>query len=160
MKLIKCPGCRRSRMKKLDGQRVVCRSCSKAKRRVFQFCWACQREWPREASSNDSCILPNCALRAVLLSTKQISDLQSSVRGCPYFRACPKCKALLTHDGDGCPNIVCPQCKEEFCFRCMRPECYDDYDDYETDFDDSDYDIEIQKCVIKNNTEILQELEL
>ncbi|KAG1958926.1 E3 ubiquitin-protein ligase ARIH2-like [Pimephales promelas] len=50
----------------------------------------------------------------------KISDPQSSVRGCPYFRACPGCKALLTHNGRGCPNIVCPHCGRHICFRCLR----------------------------------------
>ncbi|XP_016401491.1 probable E3 ubiquitin-protein ligase RNF144A-A [Sinocyclocheilus rhinocerous] len=147
----KCPSCQRSDIRKLDGQRAVCRTCSKAKRCVFQFCWACQREWPCNASTTNSCMLPNCALRAALLSVKQISDPQSSVNGCPYFRACLGCQALLTHNGEGCPNIICPHCDEEFCFRCLRPECYDDeYDD------DDDDDPDTEPCVIVDNAEIIK----
>ncbi|KAK7173362.1 hypothetical protein R3I93_003246 [Phoxinus phoxinus] len=120
----KCPICQQSDIGKLDGQRAVCRSCSKSKRCVFQFCLACQREWPRDSSTTNSCMLPNCALRAALLSDTKISDPQSSARGCPYFRACPGCKALLTHNGIGCPNIVCPHCGRGFCFRCLRQRCF------------------------------------
>ncbi|KAA0717256.1 hypothetical protein E1301_Tti020833 [Triplophysa tibetana] len=152
-----CPGCHRSRTRKLNGQRVICKTCSKSKECVFQFCYVCQREWPRDAVSTDSCVLPNCALRAALLSAKQIDNPQSSVRGCPYFRACPGCKALLTHDSDGCPNIVCSNCNKEFCFRCMEPECYDDeYDDSDCE----DNDPGMKPCVIKNNSEILRQLGL
>ncbi|XP_056312976.1 probable E3 ubiquitin-protein ligase RNF144A-A [Danio aesculapii] len=153
----KCPGCQGSDdIRKLEGQRAVCKSCSKVKRCVFQFCWACQREWPRDASTTNSCMLPDCALRAALLSVKQIDDPESSVVGCPYFRACPGCKALLTHSGEGCPNIICPNCDEEFCFRCLAPECYDDqYDD-----SDNEEDIEPEPCVIVDNTQCLQDLGL
>ncbi|XP_051749149.1 E3 ubiquitin-protein ligase RNF144A-like [Ctenopharyngodon idella] len=119
----KCPFCQQSDIGILDSQRAVCRSCSKSNRCVFQFCMACQREWPRDASTTKSCVLPDCALRAALLSNTRISDPQSSVRGCPFFRACPGCKALLTHSGIGCPNIVCPHCKTQFCFRCLRRWC-------------------------------------
>ncbi|XP_051981699.1 E3 ubiquitin-protein ligase lubel-like [Xyrauchen texanus] len=161
MNIPKCPGCQQFNIRKLDGQRAVCKSCSKVNRRVFQFCWACQREWPQHALTTDSCVLPNCALRAALLSVKQISDPVSSVRGCPYFRACPGCKALLTHNSVGCPNIICPHCHTEFCFRCMRPQCYDndEYDESDTD-EDEEEDIEIEQCVIADNNEILLNLEL
>ncbi|KAK2911882.1 hypothetical protein Q8A67_004015 [Cirrhinus molitorella] len=158
----KCPGCHRSDIKKLDGQRAVCKSCSKAKRCVFQFCWACQREWPHDASTTTSCMLPNCALRAALLSVKNISDPQSSVNGCPFFRACPGCQSLLTHNGEGCPNIVCPDCDEVFCFRCLRQECFDNeyYDGEYYDDDDDDDDTETEPCVIVDNAEILKDLGL
>ncbi|XP_058630857.1 uncharacterized protein si:ch211-284e13.9 isoform X2 [Onychostoma macrolepis] len=162
----KCPSCQQSDIRKLDGQRAVCRSCSKAKRAVFQFCWACQREWPRSALTTNSCMLPKCAFHAALLSVKQICDPQSSVNGCPYFRACPGCQALLTHNGEGCPNIVCPHCYKEFCFRCLRSQCYDNeyddngYDDTDEYYESDDDDTETESCVIVDNAEILKHLGL
>ncbi|XP_047007921.1 E3 ubiquitin-protein ligase lubel [Ictalurus punctatus] len=120
----KCPGCHQDVVTDSERQCVVCKLCSKAKRRVFSFCWDCQREWPRSTSSNSSCTQPNCALRAALISDKRISDPNSSAKGCPYFRACPACNALLTHNGQGCPNITCPKCSIGFCFRCLRPGCF------------------------------------
>ncbi|KAA0717255.1 hypothetical protein E1301_Tti020834 [Triplophysa tibetana] len=121
MNALKCPGCQKSEdTKQVDGQRAICRSCSGAQRRVFEFCCACQREWVRNSIS---CSLPDCALRAALLSDTQIDDPRSSAKGCPYFRACPRCKSLLTHNGEGCPNITCPKCHEEFCFRCLNQRC-------------------------------------
>uniref|UniRef100_A0A9J7YS22 RBR-type E3 ubiquitin transferase n=1 Tax=Cyprinus carpio carpio TaxID=630221 RepID=A0A9J7YS22_CYPCA len=119
----KCPSCDQSNVGVLDGQCAVCKSCSKSKRSVFQFCLACQREWPRNTPTTNSCMLPNCALRAALLNKTKITDPHSSARGCPYFRACPGCKALLTHNGEGCPNIICPHCSTPFCFRCLRQRC-------------------------------------
>ncbi|XP_062844880.1 uncharacterized protein si:ch211-284e13.9 [Trichomycterus rosablanca] len=120
----KCPICHQSDVKKLGGQCAVCQPCSKSLQRVYRFCWACQREWPNNLSVQSTCTLPNCALRAALLSDKEITDPKSSARGCPYFRACPQCKALLTHNGVGCPNIKCPECKTTFCFRCHRSRCF------------------------------------
>lgn len=120
----KCPGCHQKGVKPSAGQSVVCQSCSKEKRRVFRFCWDCQREWSCISSPNSSCALPDCALRAALLSGGQICDPNSSAKGCPYFRACPNCKALLTHSGQGCPMIHCPECATKICFRCLRPDCF------------------------------------
>ncbi|KAI5085580.1 hypothetical protein C0J45_23690, partial [Silurus meridionalis] len=120
---LQCPGCHQEVATSSKAQCVPCKLCSKVKRRVLLFCWDCQREWPQSASSSSSCTLQNCALRAALLSDTRISDHNSSAFGCPYFRACPRCNALLTHNGQGCPNIECPKCGTEFCFRCLRPDC-------------------------------------
>lgn len=121
---LQCPGCNQNLVPNSEMQSVVCPSCSKAKRRVFRFCWDCQREWPHSASPNSTCAQLKCAIRAALLSDKRISDPDSLANGCPYFRACPKCNALLTHNGIGCPNITCPECFTEFCFRCLRTNCF------------------------------------
>ncbi|TRY96715.1 hypothetical protein DNTS_032199 [Danionella cerebrum] len=128
MNLPKCPSCQGSEVGVLCGQRVVCRSCSQTKCRVFQFCCACQREWPQNASAANICKQPNCAIHAVLLSNDKITDSRSLVKGCPFFRACPGCKALLRHNGTGCPNITCPHCNKRFCFRCLRQQCFGEID--------------------------------
>ncbi|XP_036420244.1 uncharacterized protein si:ch211-284e13.9 [Colossoma macropomum] len=119
----KCPVCHKSDVKKLDGQCVLCLHCSSWLRRVYRFCGACLREWSSDCPVDSTCNLPNCALRAALLSTNRINNPKYSVNGCPYFRACPTCRALLTHTGQGCPNIVCPQCHTSFCFRCLHQIC-------------------------------------
>ncbi|GAA6074576.1 uncharacterized protein si:ch211-284e13.9 [Tachysurus ichikawai] len=170
-----CPDCNKEVVKKSDGQCVVCQSCSEAKRRVFRFCWDCQREWPKTTSAYSACNQPNCALRAALLSDKRISDPNSSAKGCPYFRACPNCNALLTHDGQGCPKINCPKCFTAFCFRCLRQRCI------RTDYDllrlinRTDYELlrlnirthlelqrqqfsDIQECTIVDNSQSLMAL--
>ncbi|KAJ8267155.1 hypothetical protein GJAV_G00139140 [Gymnothorax javanicus] len=117
-----CPRCQQEKAKIVAGQRAVCSLCSKSLQRVYQFCWACQRAWQGENCS-DSCELPWCGLRAALLSAAVFTDPGSSVCLCPFFRACPSCKALLMHSGDGCPCINCPECKTSFCFRCLKEEC-------------------------------------
>ncbi|XP_007258156.3 E3 ubiquitin-protein ligase RNF217 [Astyanax mexicanus] len=123
MSTVKCPECKASDARVLSGQCATCPHCCKTKRRVFKFCTACQREWPKSVSNDEACKLSKCAVRAALLSSECIDIPSSSVEGCPYFRACPSCKMLLTHTGMGCPNIICPQCETEFCFYCLNEEC-------------------------------------
>ncbi|XP_076867019.1 uncharacterized protein LOC143518424 [Brachyhypopomus gauderio] len=120
----KCPLCLGSDTVKLNGHRAMCRRCSKSKRAVYSFCWACLREWPNSAKADGCCRLANCALRAALLSDERITDTSSRTKGCPFFRACPECNTLVTHNGVGCPNVTCPRCSTEFCFRCLRQECF------------------------------------
>ncbi|KAG7464617.1 hypothetical protein MATL_G00167330 [Megalops atlanticus] len=117
---IQCPRCHRQGVKPSGGQRTPCVSCSKELKRIYHYCCACKREWPRGATGEKSCTLPGCETRAALLSPQTITVPHSSVYGCPFFRACPQCKALLTHTGQGCPNIVCPHCRTQFCFRCLK----------------------------------------
>ncbi|KAF4113110.1 hypothetical protein G5714_005655 [Onychostoma macrolepis] len=80
MNVPKCPSCHQSDVRVLDGQYAICKPCSKLKRSVFQFCLACQREWPRNSPTTDSCTLPNCSLRAALLSNTEITDPHSSTQ--------------------------------------------------------------------------------
>lgn len=156
---LQCPGCRQEVVPKSDGQCVACPVCSKVKRRVFRFCWDCQREWPSKSSSNGTCTKPNCALRAALLSDKQISDPNSSARGCPYFRACPKCNALLTHNGQGCRNIICPTCCTGLCFRCLRPRCFLTGLNLRDFIRDRQRLLEVEQCTIVDNSQSLMALQ-
>lgn len=150
---LKCPCCHQAGARKVKGQRAVCQRCSEALHRVYQFCWACGREWPQSGGtlegqgSHSFCPLPGCALRAALLSPEVIADPYSSAKGCPFFRACPGCKALLTHTGKGCPNIVCPHCHKVFCFRCLKG--YFEYDDF--------LESHLQ-CTVVGNSQSLREL--
>ncbi|KAL4631439.1 E3 ubiquitin-protein ligase ARIH2-like [Arapaima gigas] len=114
-----CPRCQQPCPRPEYGHRTVCATCSKTRRKVFLFCWACRREW-HELAEETSCSLPGCELRAALLSTKTITHHNTSVDGCPFFRACPSCKTLLTHTGQGCKNIKCPVCNTWLCFRCLK----------------------------------------
>ncbi|XP_024289826.1 E3 ubiquitin-protein ligase RNF144A [Oncorhynchus tshawytscha] len=163
---LKCPSCHQTGARKVKGQCAVCKRCSETLRRVYQFCWACGREWHQSGGTLEgqgvhfSCPLPGCALRAALLSPEVIVDPSSSAQGCPFFRACPHCKAILTHTGEGCPNIICPHCQKEFCFRCLKKECYD-YEEEDDDDDDDDDDFEYPlPCTVVDNSQSLRELEL
>ncbi|KAL7838623.1 hypothetical protein AOLI_G00270270 [Acnodon oligacanthus] len=153
----KCPVCHKTDVNKLDGQCFLCPRCSDSLRRVYRFCGACLREWSKNCPVDSACNRENCALRAALLSPKCINDPSCSVYRCPYFRACPKCKALLTHTGDGCPNINCPQCHTGFCFRCLRKNCYGE-DDSDSEFEL--YDPRTERCTIVKNSMCLTALGL
>ncbi|KAG7464618.1 hypothetical protein MATL_G00167340 [Megalops atlanticus] len=135
-----CPRCHQQGVKPSGGQRAKCVSCSKDLGRVYRYCYACKRQWPRGRTRENSCTLPGCEIRAALLSSETITNPLSCVHGCPFFRACPCCKALLTHTGQGCPNIMCPHCGLEFCFRCLRRDCL------------------IDPCPVVNNSESLKAL--
>lgn len=118
--LLQCPRCQSWCSKGSCGVRNVCKPCSKQLHQVYQFCWACRREWPKEAALESVCSLPQCGLRAALLSPETITVPGASVVGCPFFRVCPGCKALVSHTGTGCHNLKCPDCRIWFCFRCMK----------------------------------------
>ena len=112
------PSCQQEQVTVLRDQRAMCILCSKALRCVYQFCWACRWEWQGD---KNCCDLPGCGIRAAFLSDAVITDPASSVVGCPFFRACPSCKALLTHSGE--------ECQTSFCFRCLRVKCDGVFDD-------------------------------
>ncbi|XP_063059484.1 uncharacterized protein si:ch211-284e13.9 [Engraulis encrasicolus] len=154
-KRMQCPRCLQSECRVVDGHRCVCRPCSKSLRRVYHYCWACQREWPRGTASNlgGACTLPNCGKRAALLHADTIRDKSSAADCCPFFRACPACTALLTHDGTGCRYITCPapNCHTEFCFRCLQTECILEEEDdgsYLSGYEDEE---PVDLCVIVGN---------
>uniref|UniRef100_A0A8C9TCM0 Si:ch211-284e13.12 n=1 Tax=Scleropages formosus TaxID=113540 RepID=A0A8C9TCM0_SCLFO len=114
-----CPRCERRCPRPEYGHRTVCPPCSKSLRGSFLFCWACGREWQGPVWET-SCSLPGCERRAALLSTETTTDRGSAVYGCPLFRACPCCEALLAHSGRGCNNIRCGRCRTRLCFRCLK----------------------------------------
>ncbi|XP_076866896.1 uncharacterized protein LOC143518343 [Brachyhypopomus gauderio] len=115
----KCPLCQGSDTVKVNGHRAMCHRCSKSYD-IYCFCKACQLERLKSAEADASCRPARCALRAVLLSEECITDPSSPAKGCPFFRACPKCNTLVTHNGRICPNVTCPGCSTLFCFRCIR----------------------------------------
>ncbi|KAK1153319.1 E3 ubiquitin-protein ligase RNF144A-like [Acipenser oxyrinchus oxyrinchus] len=118
----KCPGCSLLLPRPGSGSRSVpCKACSIAKRKVFQFCWDCQQEWRAPSSQEDNdCGNKDCATQACLLSCPAIKLPGSQLDGCPCFRACPQCHALISHTLRGCSQVKCPQCAHAFCYRCLR----------------------------------------
>ncbi|XP_039603155.1 uncharacterized protein si:ch211-284e13.9 [Polypterus senegalus] len=112
-----CPNCRFPNSRG-TGQslRTACAKCSTLYRSIY-FCWDCQRKW--KTANNDNCGNKSCAIRAALLSMAVIEEPSSPVRGCPYFRACPFCYALVTHNNKGCKMTSCGQCHNDFCYKCL-----------------------------------------
>lgn len=115
-----CPGCNSQIYRSCAPSLCEpCFICSKNKRAIYQFCWACQREWKGPSPKTDCCSNKDCRIREALLSGS-IDTPGSSVKGCPKFRACPGCNALLTHTNVGCKYIRCPACNRSMCYRCLE----------------------------------------
>lgn len=111
-----CPKCN-AFLEKIDsGFRVQCPRCTK-----FQFCWKCLREWKAPGNYKE-CGNTGCGkcknLIQVLLSCKTIVMTYSGIE-VPEIRACPKCGEGMNLTG-GCKHLICPTCKYEFCFSCLK----------------------------------------
>lgn len=66
-----------------------------------------------------TCTNQSCQVVSLLLSCAEVTKSSSHVRGCPLFRACPKCRNVMMHDS-GCKYVSCAQCMHSFCFICLR----------------------------------------
>ncbi|XP_006014427.1 uncharacterized protein LOC102366774 [Latimeria chalumnae] len=121
----KCPECCLY-VQRIDSENlcVPCLPCSKKKKKVYKFCWACLREWQGDAPRMDCCDNPLCTATATLLSCPVIAEGHGQLSGCPTFRACPNCEALIQHTLRGCSNMTCPNCANIFCYRCLKVCCY------------------------------------
>ncbi|XP_047456662.1 uncharacterized protein DDB_G0292642-like [Mugil cephalus] len=120
-----CPGCKSSVIRtELDNLRVRCTICSADKLKPYEFCWQCLKEWKGSSQYTDRCLNDGCfnASLEVLRTCPKIKFQEvRGVSGCPSIRACPTCGMLLGHDKTKCKNIICPRCKDEFCFVCLKP---------------------------------------
>uniref|UniRef100_A0A3B3C6M8 RING-type domain-containing protein n=1 Tax=Oryzias melastigma TaxID=30732 RepID=A0A3B3C6M8_ORYME len=115
--------------------RVRCQVCSK-KKKDFDFCWQCLKEWKGPHPRSDRCENDGCyseALRTLRNCPNIIFESVIKVRGCPSIRACPTCGSLVQHSSQYCKSIVCPRCKVKFCFVCLKimTECTETSDPYE-----------------------------
>ncbi|KAF3837141.1 hypothetical protein F7725_004605 [Dissostichus mawsoni] len=119
-----CPGCQTYLVRTAPTNLSVrCTICTKDKKKVYKFCWQCLKEWkgtcPRsDRCDNDGCTNPELELLKTCKTTA-LSRVQG-VTACPSIRACPTCGQRVQHDTTGCKNIICPRCKVEFCFVCLK----------------------------------------
>ncbi|XP_036420265.1 uncharacterized protein LOC118803854 [Colossoma macropomum] len=81
--------------------------------------------------STTTCTNKSCQLVLVLLTCEEVTDPLSKVKGCPLFRACPKCRSLMMHER-GCKYVACMKCQHRYCFICLRStvECIKDVNKY------------------------------
>lgn len=102
---------------------------------IFTKCPVCSSA---QKPACDSCLYPCtsagctnklCPLVSTLLTCELVSDPKSKVRGCPMFRACPKCHNLITHE-KGCKFVTCASCYYSFCFICLQDDCSKDTANY------------------------------
>ena len=108
-----CPGCGAYCDRVNPSDRVVrCGQCSAKTQSAYDFCWHCSSPW----TSGHKC--DTQAINEVLASA---AKKETAIYGmkCPSIRACPKCFALIEHI-DKCKHMLCPSCKQEFCFVCLR----------------------------------------
>ncbi|XP_053199579.1 E3 ubiquitin-protein ligase RNF144A-like isoform X1 [Scomber japonicus] len=132
-----CPGCNSSvERADLNDLSVLCSVCTAEKKKDYRFCWQCLREWkgptPRsDRCDNDGCI--NDTLETLRKCPEIIFEDVKEVTGCPSIRACPTCGKLVEHSSKQCKNIVCPRCRVQFCFVCLKvtEECLATSDYYE-----------------------------
>uniref|UniRef100_UPI0037E7405E E3 ubiquitin-protein ligase ARIH2-like n=1 Tax=Semicossyphus pulcher TaxID=241346 RepID=UPI0037E7405E len=119
----KCPGCKSCVVRNdLNNARVCCTVCSTNKRRIYEFCWRCLKEWTRPSPYSDRCADPDCVTPEETLRTCPeitFKDVKN-VTGCPSVRACPTCGLLIEHNKKNCKYITCLRCKEKFCFVCLK----------------------------------------
>ncbi|XP_026208891.1 probable E3 ubiquitin-protein ligase RNF144A [Anabas testudineus] len=119
-----CPKCKCTVMRRSQSNlRVCCTVCPANKGRTFKFCWQCLKKWRGLAPRSDRCANYGCTNQSVnILRHCPDATFESveGVTGCPSMRACPTCGMLLQHDNTQCKNVVCPQCRKEFCFVCLK----------------------------------------
>ncbi|CAN9509609.1 unnamed protein product [Ophioblennius macclurei] len=119
-----CPQCDSLVARKnIANLNVVCRMCLITKNQNYEFCWQCLREWKGNRPRSDRCDNEGCANEALntLKTCKNIVfESVKGVDGCPSIRACPTCGFLLEHSSKKCKNLLCPHCKVEFCFVCLK----------------------------------------
>ncbi|TKS92942.1 hypothetical protein D9C73_027071 [Collichthys lucidus] len=124
-----CPGCK-TYVERMDLSNlcVRCTICAADKKKTYQFCWQCLKEWKGPAPRSDRCDNDGCInLDLELLKnckTTALTQVQG-VDACPSIRACPTCGLKVEHDTTGCKNVICQRCQVEFCFVCLKltPEC-------------------------------------
>ncbi|CAL8239795.1 unnamed protein product, partial [Gadus morhua 'NCC'] len=83
----------------------------------------CLKPWKGRAPRSDSCDNDDCSDKDLELLKGCGTITLSQVAGvgpCPSVRACPTCGIKVEHDQTGCKNILCPRCKVEFCFVCLK----------------------------------------
>ncbi|XP_045078642.1 probable E3 ubiquitin-protein ligase RNF144A-B isoform X2 [Coregonus clupeaformis] len=110
-------------------QIALCTQCPLSPR----VCWSCLS--PLQSSTIEAtpgcCSNKSCQLVSSLLNCDLVTDPKSHVRGCPEFRACPRCYSLIMHTS-GCKYMCCFSCQNRFCWICLQPseECGKDKELY------------------------------
>ncbi|XP_004079953.1 uncharacterized protein DDB_G0292642 [Oryzias latipes] len=119
-----CPECKVPVTRKDESNLSVrCQNCTNKKGQAYEFCWQCLKEWKGPQPRTDCCDNDGCFSEA-LTTLRNCPDIVfesvPNASGCPCIRACPTCGSLLQHSSKNCKNVVCPRCKVQFCFLCVK----------------------------------------
>lgn len=123
-----CPGCQ-SFVERgdLTNLCVRCAVCAAKKGAMFEFCWQCLGIWKGRAPRSDRCENEGCANPDVeklaackTITLTQVKTPSGEAVQCPSLRSCPTCGLLIEHNTRACKMIICPRCKKEFCFLCLK----------------------------------------
>ncbi|XP_060887079.1 uncharacterized protein DDB_G0292642-like isoform X2 [Labrus mixtus] len=119
-----CPKCRTYvERTDLSNLCVHCTICTADQKKIYYFCWQCQRKWKGPGPRSDRCENDGCINKDLqLLQTCKTISLPAveGVTDCPSVRACPTCGLSVEHNSQYCKNINCPRCHIEFCFVCLK----------------------------------------
>ncbi|XP_078065221.1 E3 ubiquitin-protein ligase DDB_G0292642-like [Mustelus asterias] len=116
-----CPECKSCiERKDLTNLSVRCTICTTEKRKSYEFCWQCMKEWKGRAPRSDRCDNEDCTnIQLETLINCGTKILEYSNITCPKIRACPTCGMLIERK-EMCKYIICTRCKVEFCFVCLQ----------------------------------------
>ncbi|KAL7838620.1 hypothetical protein AOLI_G00270240 [Acnodon oligacanthus] len=119
--LLKCPVCASPLKPVLDTAGLPmpllqCLQCPVSQPLCEQCLYPCSNN---PAKSTTTCTNKSCQLVSVLLTCAEVTEPSSNVKGCPLFRACPKCRCLMMHER-GCKYVACVNCQHRHCFICLR----------------------------------------
>ncbi|XP_061566832.1 uncharacterized protein DDB_G0292642-like isoform X2 [Cololabis saira] len=119
-----CPQCKTQvERKDLSNLCVQCIICTDKQKASYQFCWQCHMKWKGPGPRSDRCGNDGCMNKDLLLlqtcKTISLPEVEGAT-GVPSVRACPVCGMKVEHNQQHCKNVICPRCKNEFCFLCLK----------------------------------------
>ncbi|XP_037832522.1 uncharacterized protein DDB_G0292642 isoform X2 [Kryptolebias marmoratus] len=119
-----CPKCKTNVERKNSSNLCVkCVVCTADQKKSYQFCWQCLKKWKDPGDRSGRCGNDGCVNKdlEILQTCKSISLPEvKGVTSCPSVRACPVCGMKAEHNQKFCKNVVCPRCRHEFCFVCLK----------------------------------------
>ena len=119
-----CPNCN-SQCERQDSSSmsVTCVLCTQQGKSNAMFCWQCLNAWKNNPSAkscgNEHCSTVISEKLKLLKESKKKKDEYITGLELYELRACPKCSILIEHK-EGCKEMTCENCKQTFCFRCLK----------------------------------------